>query len=154
MDAVLRKSEISGLLDRYLLGLDDDKLDDEWSRSLFTDDARVEFPMSQHAGLVGLADYHVNALSMFAGTQHLNSPAVVELIGAAAATFRANLVSTHVHHPGAAAEPLFATGTLVTGRARRTPAGWRLSLLSFRVVWMTGSPPRPAGDAAAGGTDR
>ncbi|SDO12606.1 nuclear transport factor 2 family protein [Actinacidiphila guanduensis] len=129
------------LLDRYLISLDDDKLDDAWARDLFTEDAVVEFPMSRHAGRAGMADWHRESLAAFAGTQHLGSPAVVDPLGPDRVGLRANLVSTHVHHPGAAREPLFATGTFVTGEARRTPAGWRLSALAFRVVWMTGSPP-------------
>jgi hypothetical protein len=135
-------TRIGELLDRYLLDLDEGRLDDEWARSLFTDDARVEFPMSSHAGITGLASYHRDALSAFAGTQHLNSPSVVTLTGPDTATLRANLMSTHVHHAGAATEPLFATGTMVTGEARRTADGWRLGALSFRVVWTAGSPPR------------
>lgn len=133
------------LLDRYLIALDDEKLDDAWARSLFTEDARVEFPMSRHEGITGLADYHRDALAAFERTQHLNSPAVVDVVSDDRAVLRANLVSTHVHHPGAAMEPLFVTGTLVTGEARRTPEGWRLAALSFRVVWMTGTPPGPGG---------
>jgi len=134
---------VAALLDRYLLGLDDDKLDDDWVRSLFTADATVEFPMSRHSGLAGMAGWHRDALAAFRSTQHLGSPAVVTLAGDRA-TLRANLQSTHVHRPEN--EPtcgnLFATGTFVTGEARReTGAGWRLSRLSFRVLWMSGSPP-------------
>ncbi|MEN3356217.1 MAG: hypothetical protein V7637_199 [Mycobacteriales bacterium] len=142
-------AEVAALLNRYLVTLDDGTLDDEWARGLFTEDACVEFPMSEHTGIDGLAAYHRQALAMFSATQHLNSPAVVELDGARAA-LRANLISTHVHRPADppaddGRPPLFATGTFVVGDARRTPAGWRLSRLSFRLVWATGNPPRPAG---------
>ncbi|MEV1007478.1 nuclear transport factor 2 family protein [Streptomyces sp. NPDC049881] len=130
------------LLDRYLLSLDDDdKLDDTWARALFTDDADVAFPMSRHRGLAGLAQWHRDALAAFAGTQHLGGPAVLDPLGPDRARLRANLVSTHVHHPGTRGGPLFTTGTFVTGEARRTADGWRLAALSFRVVWTTGTPP-------------
>jgi SnoaL-like domain len=140
--------EIAALLDRYLLNLDDDELDDAWAERLFTKDACVEFPISRHEGIDGLAAYHRDALAMFEKTQHLNSPAVVELDGDRA-SLRANLLSTHVHlranaPSGGGHPPLFATGTLVNGEACHTPDGWRLRLLSFRLVWATGSPPRPA----------
>ncbi|MFF3326634.1 nuclear transport factor 2 family protein [Streptomyces sp. NPDC002889] len=135
-------SEVASLLDRYLIDLDDTKLDDAWARSLFTEDARIVFPMSAHEGIDGLAAYHRDALAAFERTQHINSPAVVDLTGGDRARLRANLVSTHVHHPDAAQEQLFVAGTLTTGEARRTPGGWRLSELSFRVVWTTGVPPR------------
>jgi hypothetical protein len=137
-------AEVGALLDRYLLSLDADELDDEWAGSLFTVDAQVEFPISRHEGLAGLADYHRDALAAFAATQHLNSPAVV-VVDRDGASLRANLVSTHVHRPDgtspADAPPLFVTGTFVTGEACRAPDGWRISRLSFRLLWMNGNPP-------------
>ncbi|MDT3397071.1 nuclear transport factor 2 family protein [Streptomyces sp. B1866] len=144
-------ADASRLLDRYLISLDDQRLDDGWAKSLFTDDALVEFPMSRHRGLAGMADWHRAALSAFSGTQHLGSPAVVDRPdddGGGAPDrllLRANLVSTHVHHAPAAGEPVFAVGTFVDGEARRTPDGWRLAALRFRTVWMTGTPPPPSG---------
>ncbi|MGW1495722.1 nuclear transport factor 2 family protein [Streptomyces sp. NPDC002402] len=145
MTSTRSTAEIGSLLDRYLVGLDDEKLDDDWAKRLFTDDAVVEFPMSRHEGIDGLAAYHRGALAAFERTQHLGSRAVVELDGERA-RLRANLISTHVHLPDQALPdgelpPLFATGTFVTGEARRTSGGWRLSLLSFRLIWATGSPP-------------
>lgn len=99
--------------------------------------------MSRHAGVEGLAAWHRQALDAFARTQHLNSPAVVDLTGEQRAVLRANLVSTHVHHPDAPGDPLFVSGTLVRGEARHTEHGWRLTELSFRPVWSTGTPPGP-----------
>lgn len=137
------ESEISTLLDRYLIGLDDDELDDAWARGLFTKDALVEFPMVSTRVSKDSCGYHRDALTAFAATQHLGSPADVALDGdGERATLRANLVSTHVHHPGAADEPLFQVGTLATGEARRAAEGWRLSSLTFRVLWSRGTPPR------------
>lgn len=133
---------VGGLLDRYLLALDAGGLDDAWAYGLFTADAVVSFPMSTYEGIVGLAEWHRHSLRKFARTQHLNSPAVAECSGDEA-TLRANLLSTHVHHPGDEHAPLFVTGTSVAGRARRTPAGWRLSRLSFELVWRQGSPVAP-----------
>ncbi|WP_407564732.1 nuclear transport factor 2 family protein [Streptomyces sp. 184] len=135
---------VGGLLDRYLIGLDTEKLDDRWARGLFTEDAAVVFPMSGHRGIEGLAEWHRTSLAAFARTQHLNSPAVVECTGDTAA-LRANLVSTHVHRSDDARPGLFAVGTSVTGEARRTAAGWRLSALTFGVIWMDGSPPGAGG---------
>ncbi|MFB9696547.1 nuclear transport factor 2 family protein [Amorphoplanes digitatis] len=143
MQSAESASQVGNLLDRYLISLDDDKLDDEWARGLFTDDARVAFPMSRHEGVDGLAEYHRGALAAFERTQHLNSPAVVEPRGADEVRLRANVISTHVRLDDGA---LFTAGTLVTGAARRTGEGWRLSALSFRVIWTTGTP--PAAEAA------
>ncbi|WAX76366.1 nuclear transport factor 2 family protein [Streptomyces sp. KMM 9044] len=135
---------VGGLLDRYLLALDSEKLDDVWARSLFTADAVVAFPLSQHEGIDGLSEWHRNSLAHFARTQHLNSPAVVDCAGDEA-TLRANLVSTHVHHPGGRGPELFTAGTSVSGAARRTPDGWRLTRLSFGLIWVDGEPPGARG---------
>ncbi|MEV0741823.1 nuclear transport factor 2 family protein [Streptomyces sp. NPDC050549] len=135
--------EIGALLDRYLVSLDDDEIDDTWAQGLFTKDARIEFPMSRHDGIEGLADHQREGLAAFAGTQHLGSPAVVALDeDGDRAVVRANIIATHVHHPGGADEPLFQAGTLATAEARRTADGWRLSSLSLRVLWTRGTPPR------------
>jgi len=140
------RARIAALLNRYLLSLDDtdEVLDDAWASALFTKDAVVAFPMSRHQGLAGMAEYHSAALSAFAATQHLGSAPVVVLDGDRA-VLRANLISTHVHHarhvpPQGALAPLFATGTFVNATARRTPGGWRLAELSFRLLWADGSP--------------
>ncbi|MCX4696876.1 nuclear transport factor 2 family protein [Streptomyces sp. NBC_01408] len=142
---------VADLLGHYLVSLDNienEKLDDAWAARLFTPDAVVAFPMSRHEGIEEMAEYHRAALAAFARTQHLGSPAVVVLDGARA-TLRANLLSTHVHHerharPQGELPPLFATGTYVDGEARRTPQGWRLNLLSFRLLWADGNPPPAA----------
>ncbi|MCL6672744.1 MULTISPECIES: nuclear transport factor 2 family protein [Streptomyces] len=142
---------VGDLLGRYLIGLDDGELDDAWARSLFTEDAVVTFPMSAHTGRAGLAAWHRASLAAFARTQHLGSPPVVDLDGERA-VFRAQVLTTHVHRPGGQGPggqgpggqgpALFRAGTLARGRARRTPAGWRMSELSFRVLFTEGEPPR------------
>jgi SnoaL-like protein len=131
---------VAELLGRYLVTLDDGELDDAWAESLFTQDAVVTFPMSRHQGRAGLGQWHRASLAAFARTQHLGSPAVVSVAGDRA-SFRANVLTTHVHHPGAGRPPLFRAGTLACGEARRTCAGWRMGQLSFRVLFTEGEPP-------------
>ncbi|MGW1404088.1 nuclear transport factor 2 family protein [Streptomyces sp. NPDC002405] len=132
---------VAELLGRYLVTLDDEEPDDAWARSLFTEDAVVTFPMSRHEGRAGLAEWHRASLAAFARTQHLGSPAVVTVVGDRAA-FRANVLTTHVHRPGGDRPPLFRAGTLASGEARRTSAGWRMGELSFRVLFTEGVPPQ------------
>ncbi|CCH32742.1 nuclear transport factor 2 family protein [Actinosynnema sp. NPDC047251] len=129
------RADVGALLDRYLLDLDAGSLDEAWARSLFTEDAVVEFPVGRHEGVPGLAAFHRTALAKFARTQHLNSPAAVDLYGDRA-RLRANLVSTQVLPGGS----LFTTGTRAEGLASRTAHGWRLRRLSFHLIWSTGSP--------------
>ncbi|MEU9168980.1 nuclear transport factor 2 family protein [Streptomyces sp. NPDC048420] len=146
MDSGQEKTEAGALLSRYLISLDDEDIDDAWARALFAEDARIEFPMSRHEGIDGLAAFHLGSRRAFAATQHLGSSVVVEA-GADDdhAVLRANVLATHVHHPGAADDPLFQAGTLATAQARRTSEGWRLSSLSLRVLWTRGSAPAPQG---------
>ncbi|MDT6987478.1 nuclear transport factor 2 family protein [Streptomyces lusitanus] len=131
---------VGELLGRYLIALDDEELDDAWARSLFTEDAVVTFPMSRHAGRAGLAEWHRASLAAFARTQHLGSPPVVAVDGDVA-VFRAHVLTTHVHRPGGEGPGLFRAGTLARGVARRTPAGWRMTELSFHVLFTEGEPP-------------
>ncbi|TQJ92831.1 nuclear transport factor 2 family protein [Streptomyces sp. SLBN-31] len=134
---------VGDLLGRYLIALDDGELDDAWARSLFTEDAVVTFPMSAHTGRAGLAAWHQASLAAFTRTQHLGSPPVVDIDGERA-VFRAHVLTTHVNHPGGQGPALFRAGTLAFGEARRTPDGWRMSALSFRVLFTEGEPPRRA----------
>ncbi|GGR87318.1 hypothetical protein Snoj_65910 [Streptomyces nojiriensis] len=134
-------AEISSLLDRYVLGLDYDKLDDEWASGLFSEDVLIEFPVSRHAGIDGLVEYHQKALAMWDGTHHQNTPAIVS-ITADRATLRANMTSVHMHHQREGeALPHYVSGTYITGDAVYTEHGWRLSRLSFELIWKTGNPP-------------
>ncbi|TWD12431.1 SnoaL-like protein [Streptomyces sp. T12] len=131
-------ARVAALVNRYLVSLDDEELDEAWASGLFTEDAVVAFPMSRHEGIGGLARWHRAALSVFEATQHLGSPAVVDVDGGRA-VFRAHVLTTHVHRGGAG---LFRAGTLARGEARRTRGGWRLASLSLRVLFTEGSPPR------------
>lgn len=136
-------AQVAELLGRYLLTLDYDEPDDAWARSLFTEDAVVTFPMSRHEGRAGLAEWHRAALAAFARTHHLGTRPLVTAEGERA-VFRANVLTTQVHHPGGDRPPLFRAGTLATGEARRTPHGWRMCELSFTAVFTEGEPPAPA----------
>ncbi|MEU0154739.1 nuclear transport factor 2 family protein [Micromonospora fulviviridis] len=142
--AAAHRIEVAALLDRYLVGLDSAGpdsagLDDAWAGSLFTADAVVEFPVGRHQGIDGLAGFHRTAMAKFDRTQHLNSPAVVDLDGDRA-RLRANLISTQVLK----SQELFVTGTAAVGEAVLTAHGWRLRSMSFRLIWKTGEPPKPA----------
>lgn len=139
---ISENASVSALLDRYLLGLDQGDYDDGWFRNLFAADAVIEFPHVRHEGVEGMVAFHRRSLEKYAAVQHLGSPAVVEVTGEKA-TLTANSIATHVHLPqnAAVAGPVFASGSGVSGEAQLTAVGWRLRRLSFRTIWMTGSPP-------------
>lgn len=143
MNRPVPHAAVADLFGRYLMTLDAGKPDSEWASSLFTPDVLIEFPMSRHEGIEGVAEFHAQAMARFAATQHLSSSPVVHPAGETVAGFAANVVAYHVHRtPSAALPPArFSAGTVATGEARLTPAGWRLRRLSFRLVWAEGPPP-------------
>jgi len=78
---------------------------------------------------------------MWARTHHLNTPSIVNVTGERA-SLRANMTSVHVHHEREGeTRPHYVSGTYVTGDAVLTERGWRLSRLSFDLIWKTGNPP-------------
>lgn len=150
MTSISAEEEVAALVARYLISLDDEKLDEDWARRLFTDDVCVEFPMNRHDGIEGVVEYHRRSLAAFARTQHLGSHAAVDVEGDRA-TLRANLIATHLHPPAADGTDggMFMAGTFLSGGARRTPDGWRLSRVRVRLVWSNGSPSAsPSGPSA------
>ena len=110
-------AEISMLVDRFFLVLDERKFAADWTRDFLTDDARMETPLgtSQGAEAIRAAE---EALERYDRTQHIASGIITDAAaGAERATASWNGLMTHVHHDatlqerGGDADPLF-TGFL------------------------------------------
>ncbi|MGP3971610.1 nuclear transport factor 2 family protein [Streptomyces sp. 6N223] len=145
---LLDRAEITDLVDRYLRSLDErDAFDEEWARSLATEDVRSETPVGPAQGRSALAQHTQGALAQFARTQHVGANPVIELSGDAA-TVRLNALMTHIH-PDELHERLgerFIVGGVIEGGLARTEEGWRFRRITIRVVWTDGHPPlRPGG---------
>jgi hypothetical protein len=132
------RAAITTLLDRFVLGLDDPdpaSRDEDWYRSLFTEDVRLDMPNGRHRGIVGLVEFQRGPAQLWHRTQHLATSCVTDLHGDTAVS-TANVQATHVPHD--------TSGELFTGGARyhfdseRTAAGWRIGRLTVRVIWHTG----------------
>lgn len=140
--------DIDQLLGRYFLAVDQRAFDEEWVRSVFTEDARLEFPVATHVGIAGIADVHHTALGRFQQTQHVTSPAVIDVDGVRARA-RANVIMTHIHLATTQAQrgdtAPFVVGGLFDGELVRTADGWRFSLLVCEMLWTTGRPPLGVG---------
>lgn len=132
------KSEIAELVDRYLCSLDERKLDKDWAREFFTEDAVVEFPIGSTAGIDGIvANARVGVLR-FARTQHLGMNCLVDgSPDGNGASARWNQVNHHVHSEG----DLFSSGTWSDADFVHTPAGWRIARTTMHVTWTVGRPP-------------
>jgi hypothetical protein len=136
------RADISQLIDRYITAFDllaEEPHDDEWYRSVFTDDVLLVFPIGGHSGIDGLAEFNRAARAKWARTHHLSANHLVTL-GGDRATVRAHLLVTHVPDIDGTA-PHLSTGSHFDATAVRTPAGWRLAEMVFTLVWISGEPP-------------
>ncbi|MEU3609177.1 nuclear transport factor 2 family protein [Streptomyces sp. NPDC035033] len=144
--------EIASLLNRYILGLDDEDvvLDEKWACGIFTRDAVVTFPVGESRGIEEIVQDHRRMLAAWERTQHMHSPADVVVAGDSARLV-AHVVATHVHRTGSpphaptADPPTFSAGTFVSAGVRRTADGWRFTSLGFRLRWTRGTPPHARG---------
>ncbi|WP_331765275.1 nuclear transport factor 2 family protein (plasmid) [Streptomyces sp. NBC_01384] len=133
--ALSDRADITGLIDRFALGLDHvdpEWCDEEWYRSLFTQDVRLDLPNGTHHGIAGLPEFLRGPKLQWARTQHLTTNCVVDVQGDRA-TARANVQAVHVPHEDSA--PLFVGGAHYDVRAERTAAGWRIPQLTVTVLW-------------------
>jgi len=120
---------VQDLADRYLSGLDDAEFDEDWARSIFTEDGRFEFAMGGHHGVVGMAEFTAAMMGKWRRTHHVAAGHLVEIDGDRARV-RGNLIATHLHAQEAA-EP-FQVGDRFAGDAVRTDAGWRFTAARVR----------------------
>ncbi|GHF64491.1 hypothetical protein GCM10010218_52570 [Streptomyces mashuensis] len=141
--ALTDKAAIVALVDRFVTGLDHpdpDFCDEDWFRSVFTEDVVLDLPNGKHHGVAGLPGFFRAPKLMWDRTHHFTANCVVETDGAGdRAVVRANVHATHVPHPGDE-RPLFTGGATYGATAVRTPDGWRLGSLTTSVVWIEGAP--------------
>ena len=140
------RAEITDLVDRLLLSLDERKLDESWARSTFTEDIRSETPLGDHEGLQAMVQSTQEALSRFDRTHHVGSNYVIDL-GGEHATVRWNAIMTHMHpasrptEQGQQAAASFTVDGYFESEVIRTADGWRFRRMTVHPVWTTGEPP-------------
>jgi len=137
--ALVDRVEVGALCDRYVRHLDLSRDDDSWLPTVFAPDAVVTFPMGVYRGLDGLADFQRMARTTFERTHHMSSNHDITLDGDRA-TVRAHLTAVHLRRAANPSEH-FSIGGHYAAEAVRTPAGWRLRLFTFDLVWTAGTAP-------------
>ena len=121
------RREITDLVSRLGLWLDEGRFDE--APSILTEDVAVSTPGGQAEGIERvIAQARRN--HEFDGLQHVISNVLIDLDGDRAGV-RANLVATFV---GSAIEQ---HGERYRFEAMRTPAGWRLSRVEVKPVWLS-----------------
>lgn len=131
------RAAIERLVTDYLRSLDERAFDDDWARSVFTEDASTRTPAGTHEGAEAQLTSMREAMALFARTVHFGSNIAVGLEGDRA-TVRWNQLSTHVL---GTPERLFESGGHVDAEAVRTPDGWRLRRMVLNITWTKGDPP-------------
>ncbi|MEU3316859.1 nuclear transport factor 2 family protein [Streptomyces sp. NPDC006662] len=138
---VLRdRAELRELFDRYVAALDTRDgagADEARFAGLFTEDATFAFPIGVCTGVAAFAAFQREARERWARTHHVSANHSITLDGDRALV-RAQQLTTHVHHAGAGQAAHFDVGGHTEARAVRTPDGWRLNQVTFRVVWDSG----------------
>lgn len=125
---------VQGLIDEYARSLDER----DWGglAGCFTDDvvARLGMGSEPMQGRGAVVEACRTALTPFDATQHLLSPAQVELHGDTA-TLRCNVQATHLRQGS-----FLVVGGVYRDRAIRTALGWRISEHELTAIWMRSSP--------------
>ncbi|MFD3330427.1 nuclear transport factor 2 family protein [Streptomyces sp. NPDC058701] len=138
--AVTDRLELRELFERYVIALDtvcERDHDDDWFRTVFTEDVRLDFPIGTRRGVAGFAGFLREARGWWERTHHISATTGITLDGDRA-TVRVHQLAAHVHRDGAHPAAPFDVGGYYDARAVRTPAGWRFDRLAFRVVWSRG----------------
>ncbi|MER0446325.1 nuclear transport factor 2 family protein [Streptomyces sp. Edi4] len=132
------RAELRELFDRYVVALDsvaERDLDDDWFRTVFTEDVELSFPIGSHHGVAGYAAFQRTARAWWRATHHISGPHAVDVDGDGA-RLRVHQLATHVHLDADAG--LFEVGGHYEAHALRTADGWRLARIVFHVDWTRG----------------
>lgn len=144
--------QLSELVSKYVFTLDNldtpqiSQQGDVWYESIFTSDVKLSFPIGGYLGTNGLAVFHAVAKGRFASTFHMSTDHVIAA-QATTATATATVVAFHRHRQetldrrGPSATPIFRVGGRYDISAIKTPRGWRINGLAFRVEWSEGDEP-------------
>lgn len=138
------KSEIADFVDRYLCSLDERKFDNDWAREFFSEDAVVEFPIGNAAGIDEIVANTRRGVLRYDRTQHIGMNYLVDASHhGRGASARWNQVNHHVHPEG----DLFISGTWSEADFVHIPAGWRFAHTTMHVTWTSGRAPDLSSDS-------
>ncbi len=148
LGALADRLAVKDLLDRYVEALDradEPGYDDDWYRTVFTEDARLDVPAGTHRGVRASRPSGVRRRRAWDRTHRLGGTLLVDLDGDRARV-RAHQVASHRRSGPAHGDDPYVVSGYYDARARLTAEGWRLDALTFHVVSALGRPlPSAAG---------
>ena len=137
---LIERERIVALVDHYVASLDEpSSFDEDWARSLFTEDVRLEHEIAVLEGIAEVAAAHRMVMARWERTLHFSTNHRIELDGEHA-HLTARLMAIHVHPGENPLDPLIAAN-LLDADAVRTSRGWRFERFAPRTLWRTGQSP-------------
>jgi hypothetical protein len=134
---LLDRQRVVALVDHYVNTLDEPSaFDEEWARSLFTEDVRLEHEIAVLNGIEEVAAAHRVVMAGWEGTMHFTANHRIEFDGGHA-HLTARLMAIHVHPGENPPDPLMAANFLEAD-AVQTSNGWRFERFAPRTFWRTG----------------
>ena len=139
---LLERERVVALVDHYVDTLDEPStFDEEWARTLFTEDVRLEHEIAVLHGIEEVAAAHRMVMTRWDRTLHFTTNHRIELDGDHA-HLTARLLAIHVH-PGENPPESLIAANMLDADAVRTSGGWRFERFAPRTVWRAGRQPAP-----------
>ncbi len=139
---LVEHQRVMALVDRYVSTLDEpSSLDEEWARSLFTQDVRLEHEIAVLEGIEEVAAAHRLVMARWERTLHFSTNHCVTFDGEHA-HLTARLIAIHVHPGENPPDSLIAANSL-DADAVLTAEGWRFERFAPTTIWRTGQSPQP-----------
>ena len=137
---LVERRRLEELVDRYVTTLDEPTVfDEDWARSLFTEDVRLEHEIAVLEGVDEVAAAHQVVMARWERTVHFSTNHRIELDGNHA-HLTARLMAIHVHPGENPPDPLIAANVL-DADAVHSSDGWRFARFAPRTIWRTGQSP-------------
>ncbi len=134
---LIQHQRVVALVDHYVNTLDEpSSFDEEWARSLFTEDVRLEHEIAVLEGIEEVAAAHRLVMDRWERTLHFSTNHCVRFEGEHA-YLTARLIAIHVH-PGQNPPDSLIAANVLDADAVRTSKGWRFERFAPRTVWRTG----------------
>jgi SnoaL-like domain len=137
---LIERERVVALVDHYVNTLDEpSSFDEDWARSLFTEDVRLEHEIAVLEGIEEVAAAHRMVMARWERTLHFSANHRIQFDGEHA-HLTARLMAIHVHPGENPPDPLIAANFL-DADAVQTSNGWRFERFAPRTFWRTGQSP-------------
>ena len=137
---LVERERLVALVDHYVTTLDDPSIfDEDWARSLFTEDVRLDHEIAVLEGIEEVAAAHRMVMARWQRTLHFSTNHRIEFEGEHA-HLTARLIAIHVH-PGETPPDALIAANLLDADAVPTSDGWRFDRFASRTLWRSGQSP-------------